>query len=316
MFEGFANLWTIVGLAREFMGDRLYPLTVAGERVVLFRDGEGALAALIDRCPHRGAALSLGQLRDGIVECPFHGWQFDGRGNNCFVPWNPDAKRATLGAIALPVREAGGLVWLYTGQDPDTAPMPSEVLARDDVVLCAQSVSWAVHWTRVMENMLDSPHLPFVHKGTIGRRMMQQVARRMDLSWTPEPYGGRITSQIEDEARSGRLDYRFPNAMELLIDPPGKILRLLAVCLPEAPDRTRLTIITVRNFARARLLDFAFKRGNRRIAQEDQHVLESSLPIRVPMAGEEKSVRTDLPTLAFRKIYFDVIAPKAGRSAG
>jgi hypothetical protein len=166
--------------------------------------------------------------------------------------------------------------------------------------------------------MLDSPHLPFIHKGTIGRSLVPLVDRRMDLSWTETPYGATISSQIDVPRPPARLDYRFPNAMELFIDPGGRTLRLLAVCTPVDDSRTRLSIYTLRSFARTRLLDWAFNRTNARIAREDQAVLESSHPAEVPAPAEEKSVRTDAPTLAFRKLYFQQIkgsrATLAGRS--
>ena len=307
MFRDFANVWTIVGLPRDFPAGRLHPRQVAGERVVLFRDASGTLCALIDRCPHRGVALSLGKLRQGTVECPFHGWCFDGQGRNTHVPWNPDAKREVLGATALPVREAGGLVWLFTGTDATGEPHVPDIVRQPGVSLCGQKVRWAVHWTRAMENMLDSPHLPFVHKGTIGRGMAKLVGtgRRMDTSWTPTDYGARIENLIEGRAGTARLDYRFPNAMELFIDPPGRTFRMLAVCLPESDTHTQMCIYTVRSFMTARLFDPLFRWSNGRIAREDQAVLESSQPLAVPPAGEERSVRTDAPTLAFRKLWFD-----------
>jgi phenylpropionate dioxygenase-like ring-hydroxylating dioxygenase large terminal subunit len=305
MFDGFANVWTIVGLARELPRDALRPLRVAGERVVLFRDADGKACALIDRCPHRGVALSLGKLCDGTLECPFHGWRFDGSGANCHVPWNPDAKREQLGATALPVREMAGLLWLYTGFEPTDEPQPSESLLQPGVVLCAQSSMWNTHWTRAMENMLDSPHLPFVHKATIGRFVSKHVGGRMDVSWTETPYGAKVESTMEDRERQARLDYRAPNAMELFIDFGGRLFRFIAVCLPVDDSRTQLTIITMRNFARWRGLDWYFRRSNRKIADEDKAILESSDPVEVPSAAQEKSVRTDKPTLAFRKLYFE-----------
>ena len=96
MFENFANVWTIVGLADDVIAGKPLAMKVAGERVVFFRDANGKAAALIDRCPHRGVALSLGRVDRGEIECPFHGWRFDGAGRNCRVPWNPDARRERL----------------------------------------------------------------------------------------------------------------------------------------------------------------------------------------------------------------------------
>lgn len=45
-------------------------------RVALFRCG-GRVFALNETCPHRGGPLHSGEIRDGVVRCPWHDWQFD-----------------------------------------------------------------------------------------------------------------------------------------------------------------------------------------------------------------------------------------------
>jgi len=50
-----------------------YPV---GEKVVaVFNDG-GKYYAINDACPHMGSSLAEGQLENGIVACPWHGWRF------------------------------------------------------------------------------------------------------------------------------------------------------------------------------------------------------------------------------------------------
>lgn len=303
-FPDFANLWVALCPSGALVRDTPSAITLAGERIVLFRDAEGRATALIDRCPHRGVALSLGSVSQGVIACPFHGWQFDGAGRCLHVPWNPDAKRDRLSAVALPVREAGGIIWVHTGPAPSAEPAVPPGLLRPDVRVTAQSYLWKVHWTRVMENMLDAPHLPFVHAGTIGKRLRSRTAARMDMVWEPTEHGGDIITLRPGEPAKNNLRYHFPNAMEMMIDPRGRFLRLLAVCAPAMPGQTRLTIYTMRNFAKARILDPMFARANARIAAEDKAIIESSLPAEVPPAAEEVSVATDAPTLAFRKIWF------------
>lgn len=305
MFADFANVWTVVGSAALAPRGGLRQIWVAGERIVLFRDKDGAPAALIDRCPHRGAALSLGSLEDGIVTCPFHGWRFDARGANCGVPWNPDAKCENLGAVALPTRELHGLLWLHTGRETNEEPRPSRSLDHPGIAITTQSVQWRTHWTRAMENMLDVPHLPFVHAATIGRGMGQVAERRMELRWTPTDSGGLIEDVSEGHVMGASLTWLWPNAMELKIDFKGKLFRILSVAVPERADTTRMIFVTMRDFARSRLLDPFFHYSNRRIAREDKPVVESSLPAEIPPPALEKSVRTDMPTLAFRKLYYD-----------
>ncbi|WP_437732686.1 Rieske 2Fe-2S domain-containing protein [Sorangium sp. So ce1335] len=108
MFEGFANVWTPVALAADLRADRSLAVQVAGTPLVLLRDRDGKPSALLDRCPHRGVALSLGRVKDGCLECAFHGWQIEASGQVCHVPWNPDAKLSALRGVAFPARELAG----------------------------------------------------------------------------------------------------------------------------------------------------------------------------------------------------------------
>jgi hypothetical protein len=65
---------------------------------------------------------------------------------------------------------------------------------------------------------------------------------------------------------------------------------------------------------RSRIFDTIFDYMNKRIAKEDQAVVESSCPAEMPPAGAEKSVRTDALTLRFRKDYFARLkGTRAGR---
>ena len=139
MFKDFANVWTIVGDARDLKRDKPLPCASPASASSSSATPAAQACALIDRCPHRGVALSLGRVGNGDIECPFHGWRFDGAGTNCDVPWNPDAKRENLSAVALPCREFGGLLWLYTGVDPNEEPSPSTRLRRPTASRCAHN---------------------------------------------------------------------------------------------------------------------------------------------------------------------------------
>lgn len=49
-------------------------VTLAGAPVAIFRAGDGALFALVDRCPHKGGPLSEGIVHGRAVACPLHNW--------------------------------------------------------------------------------------------------------------------------------------------------------------------------------------------------------------------------------------------------
>jgi phenylpropionate dioxygenase-like ring-hydroxylating dioxygenase large terminal subunit len=310
-FEGFANQWTAIALSSELGGGKPLGLEIAGERIALFRDTQGKAHALIDICPHRGVALSLGKIIDGCITCPFHGWRFDGSGTCVKVPWDPDAKLENLGASPLPLVEQTGLLWLYTavGPAPATGPAIPDELMRSDFRLAGFAVDWNTHWTRAMENMLDFPHLPFVHTGTIGKSMRKPAEHgRMDMIFEETPFGYASRIQINGKDEPGELDYHFPNIMVLHIPMPWRTLTLCIACVPIDDNRTRMIIVSMRNFLKLSMFDWIFRAMNNRVASEDKPILETSCPAEVPPQGQEQSVRLDKPTLYFRRLYRERIA--------
>ncbi len=307
LFRGFAGVWTAVALASELRPSRPLAVKVAGTPLVLFRDEAGAPAALVDRCPHRGVALSLGAVRGGCIACPFHGWRLDKEGAVVEVPWNPDAKLDRLRGVAVPAREIGGHVFVYTdasGAPPPSEPAVHEAFTRPGVSVTGTRVTWAVHWTRAMENMLDWPHLPFVHAKTIGKNLRSRTGSRMDVVFETTSFGARSHIEIDGAQEPGSLDLRWPNQMNLFIPIPKKTLVMVVTCVPVDDGHTEMILAMARSFLTSRVFDPFFHRTNLKIATEDRAIVESSQPSEVPPAGDERSVRTDALTLHFRKRYY------------
>ena len=311
MFQGFARVWTPVELSKRL---RRRPLSrvVAGERIVLFRDAQGRAAALLDRCPHRGVALSLGGVTaEGQLECPFHGWRFDAAGQCTHVPFNPKARCEQLSATALPTRELAGLLWIYTapGVDAPDEPVLDESLTSAEFVRFAQIKTWQAHWTRAMENMLDMPHLPFVHRTTIGSDLKKRMRpdSEMRTEWIPTEHGGQIRSTVDGLDGGALLEFVRPNRMALHIPIPGRRLRMHVACVPAEANQTRMVLITTRDFLRWLPTGPIDNWMNARIALQDQAIVESSQPPEVPPPGQERSVASDKPTLQFRKYYFETL---------
>jgi len=314
MFEGFAHVWSPVTLAKRLRQEPL-GVMLAGEKLVFFRDDRGTAHALIDRCPHRGVKLSLGRVSDkGCIECPFHAWQFNGSGATTYIPLNPDAKLDKHSAMALPTREIGGVLWVYTdvsGNPPPNEPPIPDALTNDKLAFNYMEVEWKAHWTRAMENMLDSPHVPFLHATTIGRFMRPHLKpdSRMDIEWEDTEFGGETKSSLDGMPDSGaKLEFYRPNMMILHIPIPNQTFRMHSFCIPVDHERVRMMIIGARSFARFSLLNYYFNHTNAKIAEQDRAVVESSDPVIIPAAAQEQSVRTDKATLRFRKYYFDKLA--------
>ncbi len=310
MFDGFANVWSPVLVAKTLKRKPL-AVTLAGEKLVLFRSN-GKVSALLDQCPHRGAQLSLGTVTaEGCLKCPFHEWQFGADGGVKHVPLNPDAKRDRLFASRFEARELGGLIWIYTapGAAP-SEPVAPDGLTRPDLQKVYLQLEWNCHWTRAMENMLDAPHVPYVHRTTIGRPSQKRIkaASRMVVVWEPTAHGGHSTMDIDESNTSASLDFYMPNMMSLNVPIPNQTFRIQAICVPVGPKQTRMIIVGARSFAKAAVLNPLFNYANRYIAEQDRAIVEGSFPVQVPPAGEELSVATDRVTLQFRKYFYEQLA--------
>lgn len=65
--------------------------TVEGIHLALFRD-QGEFHAVDNRCPHMGYPLSQGSVRDGVLICHWHHWEFDLKTGGCFLAGGDDVK--------------------------------------------------------------------------------------------------------------------------------------------------------------------------------------------------------------------------------
>jgi len=159
--------WAPVLLASEIPGADGDPRRVElmGQTYVVFRDSAGRVGCLDEACCHRGASLYLGRVEDGGIRCIYHGWKFGVDGEVQETPNVHDAAFKTrFRARAYPVRESGGLLWVYPGPEGTAPRFPgwpwlslpaSNVLTTVHVVDC--------NWVQVIEGLLDSTHLGLLH---------------------------------------------------------------------------------------------------------------------------------------------------------
>lgn len=188
--------WYIAGGGRE-LGTRPIRRLVEGETLVLFRDGARRAHALVDRCAHRGMALSRGKVVNGCVQCPYHGWRYDGEGALVEIPAlieGEELPRAS-GMRSLPVVEQDGQLWVWIGAGkPDRPPLRFPY---------AQERGWGSFFMQTrfeapvedcLENFLDVPHTLFVHPALFrGKEQRATVARVRCL-------GDSVEAEFVDEA--------------------------------------------------------------------------------------------------------------------
>lgn len=191
------DYWYVACLAGELTPARPLRRVLFGLPIVLFRSSDGSPAALLDRCLHRNAQLSQGDVFNGRIGCPYHGWTYAADGRCVHIPsLGPkqcgsvlDSEGHARAGLSLGPEQVGavrsfatceldGLVYLYMGDDP--------ARARRDPFRVPHwgEPSWRVYFmvtrfqngvTNLVENFMDVPHTVFVHRGWFRRAAQRQV---------------------------------------------------------------------------------------------------------------------------------------------
>jgi phenylpropionate dioxygenase-like ring-hydroxylating dioxygenase large terminal subunit len=219
-----------------------------GRSIALFRDEQGALHAIEDRCAHRQLKLSQGQVKGCQLTCMYHGWEYDGDGRLAHVPHDLfGSKMPKAKLVSFPVQVRHGIIWIFPG-DPalvDAHPVPEipelaadsgwGVLPVDFVVGC--------HHSMVIDNVSDFTHA-YLHRSS--RPFTDARLTRLD------PQGDTVHLSYETKVGTGKISGLFvdrsatnTNAMELAYEYPyqrsstdGKIKHWLFV-LPMDERTTR-----------------------------------------------------------------------------
>ncbi len=163
------NAWYVGAWDHEVGRDMLRRI-VLNEPIVFFRRDDGVPVALEDRCCHRQAQLSLGKLTGNIVECPYHGLQFDTSGACVKVP-SQDRIPSSARVKAYPVVERNHWIWIWMGDPAEAdAALIEDFHWMDDPDwrFGGSSLHVEANYLLVVENLLDTTHLPFLHPDSLG----------------------------------------------------------------------------------------------------------------------------------------------------
>jgi phenylpropionate dioxygenase-like ring-hydroxylating dioxygenase large terminal subunit len=168
MATGLRNQWYAVCPSSFLGAGAMRRLTRLGEDWILFREPEGRLHMLEDRCPHRGAPLSQGAHLGDRIQCAYHGVQVNGAGTVVAVPGMPGCNLEGKQVVpSLPLREEAGAVLAYFGDDRHLTPrslvIPDPLVdGENSQFLCY--AEWSTPWRFAMENVLDPMHGAFLHR--------------------------------------------------------------------------------------------------------------------------------------------------------
>jgi phenylpropionate dioxygenase-like ring-hydroxylating dioxygenase large terminal subunit len=181
MMSFIRNAWYVAALPDE-LGERPLGRTLLGDPTILFRRPDGIAAALFGLCPHRFAPLAMGEMKDGNLQCPYHGLEFDGTGRCVLNPHGNGRRPAALDVRAYPVVERDALIWIWPG-DPalaDPVEIPDFSCRTDPA---RRTVGGYGHvgcdYRLLIDNLMDLGHAQYVHRANAASDAFDRLEREV-----------------------------------------------------------------------------------------------------------------------------------------
>jgi phenylpropionate dioxygenase-like ring-hydroxylating dioxygenase large terminal subunit len=317
------NYWYLVCPASE-VKDKIVSKTLQNQKIIIYRDNKGTLAALENRCCHRNVQLSLGYLREGNVVCAYHGWEYNTQGKCVLIPSQlPENKIPPTAKIkSYPVMEFNRWVWVFLGDPEKSAGVkPLNIPEMNQWDFTYKAYTFKADLESTAESLVDPYHIAFAHRNSI-KSFMGQIEKfpaEFDIKFHEDGIEGNYNranrgSFFEKMYFGGQknLDtyYRFyfPNISRLQINFKNRTLLILEHVVQVDDDHVEMMQITLWKNIFSKFPAFGkyfMARKSAKIVAEDIELLESQIQL-MRDHGEglrEVSVKGDEVSLAFRKYW-------------
>lgn len=287
-----------------------------GEALAVFLTASGEPAVTADRCAHRGASLSMGKVRGGSIQCPYHGWEWAGGDGSCArIPSLPDQRQIPGHARirAYPARAQWGLVW--TALDEPLGGLP------DPPWFDAAAWTWG-HGTPfelpvslgvMIENFRDVAHFAFVHHDTLGAlpeviEPLEPERRGLEVTLRREMRFGEEASAVWGELRETRYHAIAPNltSFRMLTEEGERCLLHVARAISATESAHYWIEGGLENFDQDRLeRAIAF---DARVYAEDLPIISAIRPRELPLdPNADVNTLADRFTLAYRRAFAEFV---------
>ena len=316
----YINFWYPMAVSDE-LDDKPLRVRCLDQDFVVYRDSGGAARCLSNTCAHRGGSLSGGKVKGDCLQCPYHGWEFDGDGNCQRIPsLGKDAKIPSRTRIdAYPVEERHGIVFAFLGDLPeDERPPILPVLEEGLEGWRGTVVNYHVkgNYERSVENGIDPAHNEFVHDthGFSGENEDYNVGelRGVESDWghgfwhtfnAPPLQAGEM-KKLREQAGDMEVGtgHHGPNQVWTYIHPsPDYHFHQYLFERPIDEENIHIYLLCMRNCMLEPEHDELMNQRNKYVANQDVVIIEDLHPVLTPDTNtKEFMVPSDKCILMYR----------------
>jgi vanillate O-demethylase monooxygenase subunit len=221
--------WYQIGWSADVAAGDMLARTILDEPILVFRDDTGTLNAILDRCPHRFAPLSCGQVEGSHVRCGYHGLAFDGKGRCVANPHGPVT--SSMMVPNFPVAERHDAIWIWMGDPQHADPgLIADLSFIDETPETARIRGYMptnANYELIADNIMDLSHADYIHPTTLGGMMTAARVKtterdgRVRTEWTaldladpPPPFRAQVPPPANVDVRIS-VEWQAPALMQL-----------------------------------------------------------------------------------------------------
>ena len=257
-----------------------------GRRLAMFKDLKDKTCAVDDVCPHRGARLSKGRVKNGCIECPYHGWVFDGTGKLVSVP-TTDKLPQKCDLKSYNIEELYDFVW-NVPENSLVSPPLFQML--DDPKWNRVSGSEEVkgNWVDWISNSTDISHINYVHdfgnenNGTIDEMFIEDLPSKTVCTAYVRPKAASVlTKHIQVKRSPIKVEFVYPNTtiIHIKLKKPYEFITYTTIT-PITRVTSRITWIFAYN-VNLPMVDTHFSNQMKKTISEDEAII-SEIPMNFP----------------------------------
>jgi len=308
------NLWYVVALASE-VRDRPVGVVLWHQEIVLYRDSQGQVHALDDRCPHRFVKLSRGVVVGDDLECAYHGWCVGTEGQCTRVPYLEANQKLPTGKIRhYPVQELDGFIWVYPGdvemlEAQAIGPMGVPEWSHLNYIASVTTIDTQAHFSYLIENLMDMYHghlhqdlqawtaaeLQSIEESgdRVDAHYIAQSYYRIDKIWSISQLFFPALRRLHPEPLD--VSYAYPNWVSRL----GDDFKIYCLFCPVSETHTRaylLHFVSLNAFHRLHKLPIPFRRFVKNsLFNAAQKLLAGLVEQDIPMIEDEQKAYLENP---------------------
>ena len=318
------NNWYVVAKVEDCRPGSITTARLLGVNLVLWRSHEqnSPIQVWQDYCPHRGVALSMGEIANNTLVCAYHGWRYNEAGKCVHIPAHPDMiPPASAIAKTYHCQERYGLVWVCLENPVNDIPSFPEWDDPNYHKTYTKSYFIKASAFRVMDNSLDVSHFPFIHDGWLGDRNHAQIEDyevKVDKDGISmgefQLQSSGIVSDIEDDSWVTWFRMSHPLCQYCGTESPEIRTVDLMTITPIDEDNSVLRMLIMWNCLETsdfKTFESKILTQYDKVIEQDIRILHSQQPTRLPLSPQKQintqwlsheiHVPSDRCTVAYRR---------------